>query len=230
MNHLKLLILPLVLGALFALSADTALAKSEHRWGSGVTVSISADGTALVRGATVTNVGAGKITAKTSWGSRDLTWDVDTDSETNYVGLSEGSISRSDIKEGDTISFTGALTGSLSVAADTVRVWTNDVKRATISGIVTDTDRDSFVVKWNKRLVTVETTASTTFAIRGYDTAEFSDIEVDDRVNVTGLYSTGEDELTATRIVIGAEHKHDGKRPWDSWSDFWHKLKVKFDH
>lgn len=229
MNHLKFLAIPLVLGALFAISPDIASAKTEHGWRSGVTVSIGADGTALVRGAKVTAVGAGQITAKASWGSHELTWEVDTDSDTKYVGLSGGNISRSDIEAGDTISFSGTLNGSLSVDAQTVRLWTTDAKRATIFGVVTDKDSDSFIVEWNKRQVTVEIKSDTDFKIRGEDDADYADLEEGDRVTVTGTYSTDDDELTAVKIVIGGTYADNGKRPWDSWKDFWHELKVKFE-
>ncbi len=86
-------------------------------------VSIGAGGTALVRGAQVDSIEEGVITATTEWDNASITWTVVTDSGTEFVGSSD---ELSDIDEGDEISFSGELTSSSRVEADTVRLWSDE--------------------------------------------------------------------------------------------------------
>lgn len=86
-------------------------------------VTIGANGNALVRGAEVTDVTDGTITARTEWDEGSLTWTVETDSGTDFVDRDNDEGSESDIDDGDVISFTGVLTGGLTVEANTVREW-----------------------------------------------------------------------------------------------------------
>jgi hypothetical protein len=90
-----------------------------------VSIAIANDGSTLVRGAKVTDVNDGDITAETSVNGVTLTWDIDTDNSTDYVDASSDSFSRGDIDDGDYVSFSGDLTGSMRVAADTVRDWSH---------------------------------------------------------------------------------------------------------
>jgi hypothetical protein len=88
-----------------------------------VSIVIANDGATLVRGAKVTDVNDGDITAETAVNGVTMTWDIDTDDSTDYVDASSDSFSRSDIDDGDYVSFSGDLSGSMRVAADTVRDW-----------------------------------------------------------------------------------------------------------
>lgn len=89
-------------------------------------VTIGANGNALVRGAEVTDVTQGTITARTEWDEGSLSWTVHTDNDTDFVDRHNAEGSESDIDDGDIISFSGALTGGLTIDAVTVREWPNE--------------------------------------------------------------------------------------------------------
>ncbi len=89
-------------------------------------VTIGAGGNALVRGAEVTNVENGTITARTEWDGASLTWSVQTDSATDFVGRDKKEGDIDDVDNGDIISFAGQLEGGLTVDADTVREWPDE--------------------------------------------------------------------------------------------------------
>ena len=88
-----------------------------------VSVAIANNGSTLVRGAKVTDVNGDTVTATTVANGVTLTWTIDTDGDTDFVDVSSDGIARGDIDDGDYVSFSGALTGSLRVDADTVRDW-----------------------------------------------------------------------------------------------------------
>ncbi len=89
-------------------------------------VQIGGNGSALVRGAKVTNISDGTLTAQTAWGDSVLTWTVATGSDTDYVRVDGEDADRTDIGLNDAISFSGSLdqsTGALRVSAEVVRDW-----------------------------------------------------------------------------------------------------------
>lgn len=166
-------------------------------------VTIAADGSTLVRGATVTAVSDASITAETSFGSADLSWTVETDSDTEYVGAKGASHARADIATGDSISFSGMLTGALTVAANVVKEWSGEI-RAAFTGIVAsvDAEADTFVIADTRAGdVTVEVTGDTSFN----GTADFSAIDEGDRIAVSGAYDADAKVLTAAKIAINPE-------------------------
>jgi hypothetical protein len=110
--------------ALFALGATPAFAESKPMFlGTGATVMIGADGNVLVRGAEISSVGSGSMTETTKWNDTELTWTIDTDSDTDLIGRDREEAEHNDFDIGDLISFAGSLSGSLVVDADTVREW-----------------------------------------------------------------------------------------------------------
>ncbi len=90
-----------------------------------VSIAIADNGSVLVRGAKVTDVSDDAITAETTVNDVTLTWEVDTDSDTDYVNVSTNDMNRNDVSDGDYVSFSGELTGSnvFTVNADTIRDW-----------------------------------------------------------------------------------------------------------
>lgn len=189
----------------------------------GATVSITADGTALVRGATVTSVSDDSFVAETTWGDIDLSWTVETDSDTEYVGTRGEAEASVDIETGDSVSFSGKLRGALSVAAEVVKSWSMPSEvRAAFQGTVKSVDIDSFVLA-DTRVgdVTIEVTSETSFS----SDAELSDIEVGDRVAASGSYDTDAKTLTALKVVLNPE-KPDREHPGKGWGP---RIKAWFD-
>lgn len=111
--------------AVFTLSAPSASATTPLRVleARSPVVTIGSNGTALVRGAEIDSITDGVITATTAWDNASWTWTIETDSDTDFVGVAD---ELSDLDEGDEISFSGELTGSTRVEADAVRLWPDE--------------------------------------------------------------------------------------------------------
>jgi hypothetical protein len=214
------------------LITGTALARedgSKQKFssiGGNPTVSISGEGTALVRGAEVTSVGAGSIEAKTAFDSATLTWSIDTDGDTSYVGTSGKIISRSDIEVGDTISFSGELDGALSVDADVVRTWNDDAENdsSRITGTIVSVASGSFVLETGNRRVTVDVDNSTDIML-GKEDADLADLSAGQKVTVAGAYDG--DEFNASSVT-GIALKSNGK----GWGvmDIFKNFKLNWNH
>ena len=225
-----------MLVAVFSAASATALAnengKSPFRplFG-GASVSIGAEGNALVRGAEVTEVHDGYFLAETKLGDTTLSWTVDTDSDTEYVGANGASADESDVDEGDTVSFSGMLTSSLTVAADVVREWLHAAGEIAFSGTVDELGDDHFTLehdKGGKHDVIVEVDGSTDITVDGED-ASFADIEEGMRVKAIGEYDSESETLEASALIAGKIEKSD-KDYWKPFKDFWGKFKLNWEH
>lgn len=228
-----MLVYPALILALFVV-AGTALAKddtSTRKLFSSpdeATVSIGGNGLVLVRGAEVTARSTGSITAETSWDDAVLTWTVDTDGDTVYVNAHGSASSRDDIEEGDMISFSGTLEGTLRVDADTVRNWSDgNTDRTHLTGTVTSVNNGSFVVDTGNDRVTVDVESTTDITI-GKDDANLDDIDVGDKVRITGSYD-GDDFSASLVSVIAAKAHGDEKRSWGGIFDFFKGFKMNWN-
>jgi hypothetical protein len=192
---------------------------------SGTTVSIANNGSVLVRGAEVTAVSGDVITARTQWGDTNISWKVETDNDTNFLQKNGSTVSASDIKAGNTVSFAGTLdadAGSFSVDADVVKNWSLASGTVALTGTVTslNDDADSFVMRLaNGTNVTVTTSGSTT--IKG---GTFGDVDVNDRIVVSGTYTSGTSVLAASKIGVDLEAKVGKGLKLGHWKDFLGKL------
>ena len=96
------------LSAAFGLASFAHAEEASSQPGAHMTVANS--GQVIVRGAKVTGVSGGVITATTQWGSSSLSWTVRTNGSTRF--LPAGAVSTDTlraIKIGDTVSFSGEL-------------------------------------------------------------------------------------------------------------------------
>ena len=188
--------------------------------GSGLTVSIGDDGRALVRGAEVTALSGSTITARTDWGSTELTWTVRTDSDTDFVRKNGSGTAISDIVVGDIVSFSGMLdedAGAFTVDADTVKNWSKDDAKIVYTGRVTSVNNsdDTFVLSTKQNgSITVRANGDTAYG----SNIDFSDIDVNDTAVVSGSLSGG--TLTASKISLNmkAEAKGEAKGNWKDWA------------
>lgn len=119
----------------FAHGGDDDGTKDDHKAGektvfdkTAVSIGISNNGSILVRGAKVTDVGDSSLTAQTVVNGVTMTWAVDTDGDTNFVEADGDTMVIADISDGDYVSFSGMLTGSAAVDALVVRDWSVDEK------------------------------------------------------------------------------------------------------
>ena len=87
-------------------------------------VNIANNGLAYIRGAKVTRVEGNVIETEISWGSAQFVWKVQTTATTKFFGLNGQKQTILDIKNGDILDVTGAISsvdGKLVIAAEYVR-------------------------------------------------------------------------------------------------------------
>lgn len=234
MNKLRTLAYPTIaLVAAFTLLGGTAFARDDSSTRTSYpekpAVSIVGDGNVLVRGAEVTSVDSGSITAKTVFDGATWTWNIDTDGDTSYLSAKGSSASRGDIETGDTVSFSGSLEGTFDVDAAVVRVWNYETNDAThLTGTVTSVASGSFVIDTGNRKVTIDVDNSTDITLGNDDDASVSDLRVGQKVKVEGLYDG--DEFDASSVIGIASSGHAGKdddhHGWNGVLSFLHGLKL----
>jgi len=209
--------------------AGTAYADndSNSKAGTGVEVSIGANGSALVRGAKVTSVSGPTIGANTNYGSSLLGWTVKTDSNTEFSANKGSATGLAQIAVGDIISFRGSLdqaVSGLTVNAKVVKDWTHVESKKTFSGIVTTINATlgSFTVSHDSATTSVQTNSGTTFKLTNGNNASFADIFLNAKVKVMGMFNASSSVLTATSIDIGTTTKKNGwgsddQKQWRDW-------------
>lgn len=220
----RILPFALLAAALIALPF-AASAESGTKGGNSLFVHIDAEGRTLVRGAEVTAVSDSEIRAETSWGDTVLSWIIETDSGTDYVGPRSDSSDRDDIEEGDRVSFSGELdtdVSGLRVIADVIKNWSlaaSTESRVTLIGTVEDIDNDDheFVLS-GTRLGDVRVMTDEDTDWKSGD--DFGDLETDMRVAVSGSYDEDDDTLDAS--VVSLEPKL-FNRGWNEHMKGWFK-------
>jgi len=165
----------------------------------------------LVRGAKVTSVSGNTITAVSSWDSASISWNIVTDSATEFLRRFGGKSSIAEISAGDLISFQGMLQTSsaspLTVEAKIVKDWSVQKQNAAFSGTVASVDAgaQTFVLATEKRGNVVVAVASSTKIWKGDIIAAFSDIVAGIKLTATGLFNNLTSRLDADKIQIRVE-------------------------
>lgn len=222
--------------ALFPLAgtahADDDRGNSGLKGGTGVEINIGEKGAVLVRGAKVTSVSGTQVNASTNYGSSVMAWTLKTDSTTEFTSNKGASAGISQIAVGDIISFRGSLdqaVSGLTVNAKVVKDWTQVESKRTVSGIVTSINAtlNSFTLSSNgstssPQATTVQTNAGTKFKVSNGNTASFTDIFLNARVKVLGMWNASSSVLTATSVDIGTTTKKNGwnsddHNEWRNW-------------
>ena len=174
-------------------------------------VHITKNGKALVRGARVTGVSGSDIMATTTWGSATINWTVHTASSTQFVyrGGSSG-VSISDIKSGDIISFSGAVSPNapaFTVNATVVKDWSvtkPKVEKMTLQGklksLAGTTAPTSFVLTVGGTDYTVSVGIGTAILKANWLPASLADFEINDTVRVYGSVDSSAHTVDATVV------------------------------
>ncbi|MDO8523687.1 MAG: DUF5666 domain-containing protein [bacterium] len=183
--------------------------------GSAVEVVITPTGDVLVRGAKVTAISGGTITAATTWGGTSIPWSVVTDGATTFLNKVGAALSLSDIAIGDTISFVGSWNSgsALSVHAQAVKDWTKGTDQVTLKGTVESVNSSAmtFVLARDNATTTVQVNASTTITENG-SSAVFADITVGDTVSIGGTWNTSHSIVTAAKLALTRKATSDERR------------------
>jgi len=124
---LPVLIAALVIGPAAALANNDGEQKEHNKSVRPATlVQLTANGSALVRGAEVTAINDDVVTAQTDLGDVELTWTVDIDSDTELLTLKGNDFDLNDLEVGDTVSFSGTLESTFRVDATVLKEWSED--------------------------------------------------------------------------------------------------------
>jgi hypothetical protein len=176
--------------------------------GSTLEVHINDNGKTLVRGAKVTAVSGGTITAATGWGAATITWTITVGGNTQFVPRGKGVFSVTDIALGDLISFNGMLmtTGpSLTVAADVLKDWSiqkttpqpapvpgvQDIFQGSLQSIVsTTTLPTTLTLHIGSVDYTVNVSASTQVLAANWSATTLAAFQTGDTVRVFGTLSS----------------------------------------
>jgi len=192
-------------GMAFALilSWGTNIANAQE---SGSALTIAPTGQVIVKDAKVVAVNGSIIVAQTVWGSAIITLTIQTSGSTRFVP-SIGSVEflRS-IKPGNSISFSGALAGTLSdptVSASVVKDSTLLQESASIVGsvVTVDVKGGTLEVASDGGRTTVRVPVGTLMSRDGGYT-NLSGIRIGDTIKATGTLDTSADVLTAQRVTV----------------------------
>lgn len=221
----------IVIGAALALIPTVAAyAHSDtkpRQTGTGVEVVLGANGSALVRGAKVTNVSDTTVNATTNYGSSQLSWTIKTDSDTEFVSH-EGEGERNDIVVGDTISFRGMIdqaVAGLTVHANVIKDWSQIETKRTVSGFISSINAslDSFVVSHGNTSTEIQTDSETKFKVNGED-GTFASLFTDAKVRIAGMFNASSSIFTASEVSVASSTKKHAFRGWldgSFWTKFW---------
>ncbi len=187
------------------------LAKEVKAIGSMLEVHVTDRGNVLVRGAKVTAISGNTISAATTWGSASMTWNIVTDSNTEFVRRG-GKSSISEISVGDLVSFQGMLqTGvasPLTVQAKIVKNWTV-LKPApapmTLEGKIktppaASSTPTTMVATFKDRDYTVNIAADTSVLNVFWLRIPLTSLKAGDNVRIYGLVNSASSTIDATVI------------------------------
>ncbi len=174
--------------------------------GSTLEVHIFNNGSVLARGAKITGIDNGVISAETVLGGATLDWVINTDSA-KYIRKFGGVSDVSELAVGDIISFHGMLiktTSALTVNADTIKDWSIQRKEANFEGTVksVDSGNKTFVLTSDDRGDITVMVGTSTVIKNGDTTGVFADIKVDAEVSARGVWNTLSNQLSATVVKI----------------------------
>lgn len=177
--------------------------------GSTLEVHIFDGGKVLVRGAQVTAINNGIITAQNSWASTTMNWTVNTNTDTNFIHRFGGNGSIADIAVGHIISFDGTIVSGtgLTVQAKTIKDWSTqkpEPVRSTVQGtlksIASSTVPTTFVLTVGSTDFTVNVSATTSILNNAWLATSLSNFQVGHTVRVYGAINTASSTINATVV------------------------------
>ena len=177
--------------------------------GSTVEVSMSQNGNVMVRGAKVESKSGNDLVATMSLGPTVLSWTVETDSNTKFLGKSGGNSSLANISNGDYVSFQGKLvsTSTLKVKASVVKNWSiennKEVKFVGKIQNIDDSAKKFDLVFGNNTSATVSVNASNASLLNlSGDAIVFSTLNNGDVVKVAGTYDANAKVVTSSKVSL----------------------------
>lgn len=198
----RVILVVLAMGLVLSWGARIASAEEE----SGSSLSIAPTGQIIVKGARVVSVYGTTIIAETGWGAAKLSFAVQTSGSTRFVPELGSAQALAAIRPGHTLSFSGALSGSLTrptvlatVVKDTELVQEAFSMVGTVQSV--EIDGATFVLTGANGETTVRVPSSVLMSRNG-NYSDVSDIEIGDSAKVTGTLDTNSGALTASRVSL----------------------------
>jgi hypothetical protein len=170
-------------------------------------VKINTDGIVRVANAEVTSVSGNIINAVTRFKNNVVSWAFTTNASTTIAANNSHIASTTDIKVGDKLNVTGALSAfgsTISVAATKVLDITSMASWRAKSGTVQsiNTSNGTFVLKSGDKLITVQTNASTTFRWKSSATTTLATLPLNAKVRVAGAANSDGTFIAASNIMV----------------------------
>lgn len=221
-------------GVLMSVPAATFAANASTT----TSVNINHNGIIRVINAEVTSISGSIINAMATFKNTIVNFAVNTNASTTIAANNSLTAGTADIRVGDKISVTGALSSigstiglTATKVKDTTSMQELKAKMGTVSNINSSTG--SFLLTSDGKVFTVNTNASTTYSLGTTTPTTFANLAANAKVVVTGRLSTDGTTITATRIAAKFEDlKKDMRHNWkNEWKNFLkdHKNEVKKD-
>ncbi len=203
-NTLKTLFGSLIIAGAFIATPVATFAAGATTTSS---VRINGDGIVRVVNAEVTSISGALINAVTRFKNNVVAWTFTTNASTTIaVNNSITATSTAGINVGDRINVTGPLTAlgsTISVTATKLRDITSTalfkVRTGTVQSI--NAGNGTFVLKTGDKLMTIQTNASTTYAL-GTSTPAFSSLALNAKVAVAGIVNAENTIITASKVTF----------------------------
>lgn len=193
--------------ALFAANASTT-----------ASVRINEDGIVHIVNAEITSISGNVIQAITHFKNNVANWTFTTNASTTIAANNTKAASTTDLKIGDRLNVTGALAtlgSTISVSASKIMDLTSYLPWKTTSGTVKsiNTSNGTFILMSGDKLITVQTNASTTFALKSSasTTTTLSSLVLNTNVKVFGTITSDGTDITATKVIAKTTENKDNK-------------------
>ncbi len=224
-----------IAGALMAIPVSTFAANAT----TSAAVRINGDGIVHVINAEVTSISGNIINAVTRFKNSVVNWAFTTNASTTIAANNSLTATTTDIRVGDRLKVNGlvsAFGSTISVQANTIKDITSMASWRVKSGTVQSVNiaNGTFVLKQDDKLVTVQTNASTTFALAnkiGNQTASTTPmtlalLTVNSKVMVSGVTNADGTSMTATKVTVKVTNDNKSKHEWKKeWKDAWKNSK-----
>ena len=172
-------------------------------------VRINSDGIVHVVGAEVTSISGTIVTALSHFKNTIVTWTFATNASTTVNTNPTTVDSTTDIRVGDRLNVTGALSAfgsTISVNATKIKDMTTLALWRGRTGTVHSVNiaNGTFVLMSNDKLITVQTNASTTFGFAPATSTvpTLATLALNSRVVVAGISNSNGTVITATKVIV----------------------------
>lgn len=200
-NSIRIIFAIIACALVFSWTTNTASAQEN-----GSALTIAPTGQVIVKDAVVTSVRGNTIMAQTVWGSATISFTINTTGSTRFVPTIGSIEALKAMKVGNTISFSGSLTGSFTsptVDATVVKDTTLLERSASVLGTVSSVDEGNgiFTIESEGERTSIIVPPTALMSLDG-GYATVRDIEAGASAKVVGSMDISSRTITAQRVTI----------------------------